>query len=251
MKRLLLLFFIIALVFPIVAHSRDFGPELDVEARALPGGFGYFWQRLGEWFSVNIFTAATKAKQEKYLELASLRLAEVIALSRRGDYDSHFVRAGRSYEDTLIQAEDMAEKIIFLDGAEIKLAEDVEEASRLHEEVIVSLLKNAPAIQRPSFFQALAAARIINDQIYTYMVEKYQITDNDVEKHLKILSEHLEIVERERVDYASLLQGKPEQQIKQLLAEVQKFQKAGLALPAFQRINLIKNIIYAKLVAQN
>jgi hypothetical protein len=208
-------------------------------------GFG----ATGEWIEVNLLTISTKAKQEKYLEYANRRVAEISVLANKEASEKNLRTVLNGYRNAIFKACDMAEKIIFLDGAEIGLAEDVENATRLHEQVLSELLAKAPAKIRPVLSGALSISRIENEEIFTYMVEKYQITDQDVEKHQKIVDRHLEIVERAHADYQKLLEGKTDQEIKKLLAEVQKSQKAGLALPAYQKLQAAKNLIYAKLAA--
>ena len=219
---------LIILVFPGIVLAHEGEVHFNVSAGTLPGQREYFFERAGEWLDVNIFTISTKAKQEKKLEFADERVAEIIQLGMDPDTNSRNLglAVGR-YQNFLKQAEDMAEKIIILDGKEIALAEKFETATRLHEVVLSSGYPR----------EALDEAMIENEKIFKFMVVNYQFTDQDIKKHQAILDEHLKIVK-------NLTDPNKNKKVEEYLEEAQKFQKAGLNTQAYDFIKKAKNFLY-------
>ena len=219
---------LIILVFPGIVLAHEGEVHFNVSAGTLPGQREYFFERAGEWLDVNIFTISTKAKQEKKLEFADERVAEIIQLGMDPDTNSRNLglAVGR-YQNFLKQAEDMAEKIIILDGKEIALAEQFEAATRLHEAVLSSGYSR----------EVLAAAMIENGKIFKFMVVNYQFTDQDIKKHQGILDEHFEMIEK-------LNSQSKNEQVEKYLEEARKYQKAGLNVQAYDLIQKAKDILY-------
>ncbi len=223
---------LIILLLPFIATAHGFAVELDIDPGVLPGSPKYILERVGEWFTVNILTLSTKRKERKKLELARERLAEFKALIEQGSPKVKHLRAALAhYQNLLRQAEDMAEKIIFLDGAQIPLAEEIESTTRIHEQVIAELLEEINP-QFAGFVQeALITARNENEKIFKFMVKNYQFTEADIRKHQNVLEQHFQIVET-RLE-------KPE-----LIQEARQFQKAGLNIEAYELVRKAKNLIY-------
>ena len=197
-------------------------------------GFG----RTGEWLTVNLFTISTKAKQEKYLEFADGYLAEIISHPSE--------KAVSGYEFNLEHARDFAEKIIFLDGAEIGLAAKFEEMTRIEEQVLAKLLLGANSEDRAIINEAISLTRVENRYMFAYMVEKYQLNNADISRDQKIVEAHLTLVERAVQNYRDILGDGKVLKIGGLLIEARKYQAAGLNLEAYDSLDKAKNIIYAK-----
>lgn len=175
--------------------------------------------RISEWVTVNLFTVSTKAKQEKYLELA-LRHMDEPAL----------------FAEYLRQSEYMAEVILYLDGSEIAVAERFEEATRKAEEYL--------ARKQPFSYESLIAAQIENEKMFRYMASNYQFNDADIKKYQDIIEKHIIIAE-------NLTLGNPDPRISALLAEAKKHQAAGLNVEGYELVKKAKNIVYTKLVTGN
>lgn len=192
--------------------------------------------RIGEWLDINIFTISTRAKQEKKLELASgwaLKLS-VLAM-QSGSKIEDMKTALQQYQNYLRQAEDMAEKIIFLDGKEIGLAENFESISRYQESLFADLLFAADERTIGIIYEALSTSMIENEKIFKFMVERYQSTDEDIEKYRRIVEAHIAQVKQE----LGPLDAKSEQ-IAAHLEEAQKFLKAGLNIQAYEQVKKAK-----------
>ena len=56
------LIFIIILLFPLAALAHEGEVHFAVYPTVLPGERGYFWEKIGEWIDVNLFTLSTKQK---------------------------------------------------------------------------------------------------------------------------------------------------------------------------------------------
>ncbi len=239
MRKLVLLFLIIT-ISPSVVLAHEGEVHFNYDAGTLPGERGYFWERIGEWFALNLFTISTKGKQEKSLRLADERVAEFLELlTERGLQPQALQETLRRYAYFLRRAEDMAEKIIFLDGAEIGLAEKLEQATRLHEEVLAQLLPDLKPELRSSVNEGLITARNENEKIFRFMVKNYQSNETDIDKHRRILEEHIELIGRLlREDNSNAVQ------IRDFRAEARKFQAAGLNLQAYDLIQKAKNVLY-------
>lgn len=236
MRKILVTLIIALLPVFVLAHEGE--AHFDVLAGILPGQAGYFFERIGEWLDVNIFTVSTKSKQQKKLDLAGERVAEILELAVGLDTDTKDLRtAVRRYQSFLRQAEDMAEKIVILNGIEIALAEKFEEISRMHEVLLAESLRYAPTQFDGIIREALASAMIENEKIFKFMVVNYQITDLDIKKHQGILEKHLEIVEK-------LNEGIKNGKVEKYLEEARKYQKAGLNVQAYDLLQRAKNIIY-------
>ena len=227
---------IIALL-PVFVLAREGEVHFVSSAGTLPGQAGYFFERIGEWLDVNIFTISTKAKQQKRLDLADERVAEIIQLGTEPDTKSrNFGLAVGRYQNFLRQAEDMAEKIIVLDGKEIGLADKFEYTSRLHETLISQVLASAPPKIAGIIQEALTSARLGNEKIFKFMVVNYQFTDEDIKKHQDILEQHFEIVEK--------FNREENEKVEEYLDEARKYQKAGLNVQAYDLLQRAKNILY-------
>lgn len=225
--------FIIILLFPLTVLAHGVSLNLEVSATILPGDFKYAFELLGEWFAVNLFTLSTKQKQAKKLELAEERLAEFRELLLLGQPEPKALQKTlRRYESLLRDARDMAEKIIFLDGKEIALAERVERQTRLYEQVLLETLEEVSPSFAPLVLEALMEARIQNEVIFKFMVKNYQFNEDDIRKHQAILEAHLQDLE-ERLGAAE-----PN------LLEARKFQKAGLNSEAYEWMKKGKNKMY-------
>lgn len=227
--------------FPVLAHGLE--PELRVEPGKLPGELAYIVERPAEWLSVNIFTISTKKKQAKKLTFASERIVELGALLYVPKVrQKHIDQALNRYRYYLENAEDMAEKIIFLDGREIAIAEKFEEETRLQEKYLRELAEGAAADKlSPAVYEALAIVRVQNEKMFKFMVEKYQATDADIRKHRAILSKHMALV---REAMQALKDEEKIKQVSNLLVEAEKFRKAGLNIEAYNLIKQAKDIIY-------
>ncbi len=233
---------VIIILFPFLATAHGLEPELGVDPGILPGERKYFFEKIEEWLSVNVFTISTRAKQAKKLEMASKRIAELQALLLKKDVvPNNLQEAVKRYKLFLRDAEDMAEKIIILDGKEIALAENFEKASRLHENVFLELLETADEKTSPIIYDALGESRIQNKKIFTFMVKNYQGTDADIEKHQRIVEQHAAIVQSRLSNEKVPLKLS---ELKFFLTEADKFRKAGLNIEAYELVEKAKNIIY-------
>lgn len=173
------------------------------------------------WVDVNLLTLSTKEKQRKYLKLAH-------------DYAHSLGVPGNlfRYEQHLRMAEDMAEKIIFLDGAEVEIGYQFEELTRDLEEELQGEI------------EAQSEARIQNRKMFEYLVKNYQFTSADIEKHKAILDEHMELVQ----EMSAKIQDQAKlKKITGDINEARKFQKAGLNIEAYSVIDRVKNTLYSDL----
>ena len=238
MKKIPLIFIII--LFPALVAAHGDVPHLSVDAGTLPGGIKYSFERLGEWFSVNLLTVSTKAKQEKYLKQAEERLAELEELYSYADQkEKNLNKALAGYRSSLSRAEDMAEKIIFLDGTEIAIAYDLEKKTRTYEKVMGELLEeNAP--KSDSARQAMTAAREQNEKIFKFIVEKYQFNDGDIEKNKAIIADEINFAESK----AKGLDKQKAGEISGHIKEARNFLKFGLNMRAYDEVKKAKDILY-------
>ena len=233
MKKLAAL---IILLFPFFSAAHGAVLQFDVAAGALPGQKIYPVKTAGEWLNLNLFTVSTKAKQAKRLALADKKLAEILALSMSGEArPEDFQAALDDYRYYLASAEDMAEKIVFLDGAEIGIARDFEARTRLHEEVALEHLEDSK-VKNQVLRDVLSGARVQNRRMFTFMVVKYQLADEDIRVHKIILGEHMAIVRKRLADF--------DKDISNLLLEAQKYRNAGLNLKAYSIIEQAKDLVY-------
>ena len=238
MNRKIILALIIMLS-PLAVFAHEGHAQLSEPAGTLPGEGKYFFEKIGEWVDVNILTLGTKDKQAKKLRFATERLSELTQLITQTESQEGDVReAAERYRNFLDSAENMAEVIIFLDGHEIAVAEKLEDETRHHEQVLGEYLGFTNLPHRSYIVEALNEARTVNGQIFKFMVEKYQITDEDVEKHRKILDGHFEIVETlaEGTGRAAEVAG--------LITEARNHQKAGLNARAYELLNEAKDVLY-------
>ncbi len=234
------LLFLIITLLPINVLAHGLTPQLDVQAGVLPGEVGYFFDRTAEWVELNIFTPGTKDKQAKRLQFAEERLAEFENLLGTGIVRTSLLqRTAQRYAKLLMSSQDMAEKIIFLDGAEIAIAEKFEVRTRLHEQFISELLDAATPDLKSLVQKILTDARDQNQEIFQFLVEKYQFDQNDIQKHRLIVLEHMAIVRtymREREEQ------RPD--IEVYLSEAKKFLDFGLNIQAYEQVDQAKNLIY-------
>ena len=228
---------VILLIFPTVVWAHGNFSHITTPPGKLPGQWQYGFERAGEWFTLNLFTVSTRAKQEKSLNYASERLAEfnmLLATPNPGEKDLHTALA--RYKFFMGKAEDMAEKVIFLDGGEILLAEEVEEETRIHEQELVEILREVDPKYHGIVREFLAESRIQNRKVFMFMVEKYQQTDADIRKHQLILGRHMNML----LEIALYNRDK----FDPILLEADKFRKAGLNLEAYDLIDKAKDIVY-------
>src|SRR3989338_5169078 len=76
-RRIGLILIIIAFL-PYLAMAHEGEVHFSVDPTVLPGHRGYAWERVSEWFSLNILTISAKGKQEKKLDFAEERLPGVM-----------------------------------------------------------------------------------------------------------------------------------------------------------------------------
>lgn len=234
---------IIILSSPFFASAHGLEPGLQAEAGRLPGDLAYIFERPAEWLTVNLFTASTKKKQAKKLEFASERVAELGALLYTPAVKEKYLNLALDrYRYYLESAEDMAEKIIFIDGHQIAIADKFEEETRLQEKYLLELKEGLSAEKHSAQLDdALVEARSQNEKIFRFMVEKYQGTDAEIRKHQAILLKHLTLVRE------ALLATPDETKIKEtqnLLTEAEKFRKAGLNDRAYDFLKEAKDLVY-------
>jgi len=241
MRILSIIIIIVFLPLTVLAHGLE--PELEADPGRLPGELAYIFEKPAEWLSVNIFTLSTKKKQAKKLAYASERVAEIGALLFVPEMKEKYLnQALGRYQYYLESAEDMAEKIVFIDGNEIAVADRFEEETRLQEKYLRELKEGAPVEKIPSVaLEALSIARGQNEKIFRFMVEKYQANEADIRKHSTILSKHITLVREALLT----VQGKEKiKQVSDLLDEAENHRKAGLNLRAYEIIKQAKDIIY-------
>lgn len=237
-------FLILALLpFPSLAHEGEI--HFNVNPGTLPGEMGYVFERVAEWVSVNLLTVSTKAKQEKKLALADERLAEIIQLIALNKTDELGLPA-RRYQTFLTESEDMAEKIIFLDGAYIGLGYGFESRSRQHEMVLLDLLKDLPKHQRGEVIELISLTRIENEDMFRYIAGNYQRTDADIEKNKQVFGYHIDLVEKEL--FGGKINPEKARQISKLLLESRKHQGAGLTLEGYEYLKKAKSILYGQIL---
>lgn len=181
---------------------------------------------------INLFTVSTKKKQAKKLENASERVAELTALFEQANPKlENLEEALRRYRYFVNSAEDMAEKLVILDGAQIGAAEQVERATRVHEQVLAELLEEDDLPFAGVVREAVTTARLANEKTFKFMIQNYQFNDADIRKHQNILEQHIHFVEL-RLGHNPVLD------------EARKFQKAGLNREAYDLMQKAKNILY-------
>ncbi|TSA45746.1 hypothetical protein D4R52_01890 [bacterium] len=203
----------------------------------------------GEWVDINLLTIPTKAKQEKMAEYANRHVANFIALSKgsgRDGQDAAYELA--AYQARIFGAEDAAEKIIFLDGAEINLADKLESETRGQEQALGSALMSVPKNESAAILEALNSARIANSMVFKYMVKNYQLSDADIAKHKAVVSAHLNLVGGYLAQSKTQFTAARLDKIQTLISEAEDFRKAGLNWEAYQKIDEAKNIIYGQLL---
>ena len=196
---------LIIVLSPLAVLAHEGHVQLSEPAGTLPGEGKYFFEKIGEWLDVNIFTLGTKDKQAKRLRFATERLSELTGLITQTEQGEEDVR---------------------------------EDDTRHHEQVIGEYLGFTNLPHRSYFDEALHEARTVNEQIFKFMVEKYQITEEDVEKHRKILDGHFEIVEALAAETGRTTE------VAGIITEARKHQKAGLNARAYELLNEAKNILY-------
>jgi|SRR3989344_5388267 len=246
MRKAIIIFIILFLPFSALAHGLE--PELSVDAGVLPGSPKYIFETISEWVSVNLLTLSTKKKAAKKLAMSSERVAEIGLLANLKETEEKDLRYAMSrYKAQLASAEDMVEKVIFLDGKEISAADKLEEETRLQEKFLRELKEQLGSVEALNaetmtvIDQSLNIARSQNKKIFTFMVEKYQATDADIGKHRLILSKHVSLARE------ALLNADSEAEFKEasaILDEAEKFRKAGLNLEAYDLIEKAKNLVY-------
>ena len=236
------------LLFPMIVIAHTGAPHLEVEAGVVPGSWKYGWERLAEWLEVNIFTISTRAKQQANLILAEERLAELAELVQTRDQaQKNLDLVVSRYQYFLGQARDMAEKIIFLDGAQISLADRFQERTRIHEFLINQTLTNLSGRNYVAVAQALEIAHAENMEILRFMVEHYQLSDADIRKHQIILQQHIVFLENRFQDLKAKFNDQESKKIAKDLEAADKFKQSGLNREALQQIERVSLKIYSKL----
>lgn len=235
---------LIILIFPISARAHGDVPHFSAEAGAVPGSLKYAFDRFGEWFDINFLTVSTKKKQDKRLRQAEERLAEFLEMSNLADKkEGNLRRAAGGYERSIAAAEDMAEKIIFLDGAEIEIAYDLEERTSTQEKAVFELFEGAvvyPIVAE----ELMAAASAQNERIFRFIAEKYQFTGSDIERNKTIIGREIAFVEgRARAI-------KDSAEISGYLSEAKKFQKFGLTVQAAELIKAAKDSLFRSVLSR-
>lgn len=255
--RNVIIFVLIIAILPlsVMAHAGQ-GSESDEqsqqsikdEAGVLPGELFYFLDRAGEWIEVNLLTPSTKQKQFRRVEFTNERIAELfqlteIDISKKSAYETGL----KFYQLELNRAEDMAEKILILDGIELPLAENFEAATREQERRLHNLLE----LVRPEFsgavMQAISASRIENRKMFNYMVKNYQFTEEDIEKHRFIVREHISYIQTELGREDLVLSEQQQERVDSFFKEANKFLEAGLNIEAYEYMDQVKNVFYSRL----
>lgn len=249
MEKIIATFIVIILILPFAVSAHEDHDQSELlkfreQAGVLPGEIGYPFDRVGEWIEVNLLTLSTKKKQQKKLAYADERVAELVTLIEIVPGTAKSLRkASERYESVLRSARDMAEKIIFLDGAEIALAEKFEETSRTHERIFANLLGGQSLQVRAIVSEVLIVARNENRSAFEFMVTNYQFTDIDIQKHQRILQEHIEFLEDEKFRF----EENAKSELDTFISEAREFQDAGLNIQSYERIEKAKNFLYSRL----
>lgn len=244
MKRLLLVSLII-IVLPSFVLSHEGEVHFLVEPTALPGSLKYPFDRAGDWLNINLFTVSTKQKQQKRLGVAEERLAELLYLAQNKEVkEKNLGKALSGYTAYLTSAEDMAEKIIFLDGHEIGLARHLEERTRLHEQALAQALGKGSDASAGFFAEALILARVQNENSFKFIVEKYQFTDQDIADNKAVVEDHIAIVEASLAFFDKKKDAQKIKTIQGFLREAKNFEKFGFHLKAYELVKKAKNAVY-------
>lgn len=202
-------------------------------------------ERVAEWFEVNLFTVSTKAKQQKLVEFTEERVFEAV----QGELDEKTVEY---YQQDLSRAEDMTEKILFLDGRETPLAELFERVTFDQERALGDLLIGSSSDKQSLIFEVLTHARQQNRKMFEYLVVNYQFNEQDIEKHVAIVRRHLLYIVRElEVREPSFAKASEDMlKILQNLEEAEEHLADGLNIGAYARVDQVKDIFYAKLFSK-
>lgn len=229
---------LIILIFPAVVSSHGVSVYFPARAGILPGSWKYAFDRMGEWVDVNLLTVSTKKKQDKKLKNTDERVAEIIALTiQAGTSLDDLDLVLRRYEAGLRDAQDMAEKIIILDGAEISVGEKFEKSSRVQEQVLLEAYETAVEEQRGLLLEALHTAMLENEDMFRFMVTYYQQNDEDIRRYQAIVGDHMRIIQ-------ARYQVGANAQVDTDLSEARKFLNAGLSIRAYEFIKDAKNRVY-------
>ena len=247
MKKNFIAIFII-LLLPLAVSGHGLEPTLTVDAGTLPDSPKYGFKRVWEWLDVNLLTVSTKKKEQKHLVFSSEKVAEIGRLSNLKKHKTSDLQLALSeYKTQIDTAEMMTEKVIWIDGAEIGEADNLELETRLQEKFLreqKEQMRQAGVFTGdivPIMNEALDTARIYNEKIFTYMVEHYQLTDADIRKHRIILSKNISLTRE------AMLYTEDQDKIKKatdILNEAEKFRMAGLNLEAYRLIKTAKDQVY-------
>lgn len=234
---------LIILFFPAPGVAQDL-PQLGVNPGKLPHQFGYLWQNAEEWLSVNLFTLSTTGKQRKLLALSSKRVAEISLIAKETDPSLADLRTVASrYEDLLGRSEDMAEKILILDGVQLPLAEKFEQTSRLQEQMLLSLLQTSGKNAYPLLLLAANTARIENELMFKYMVSNYQFNQSDIAKYGQIVSQQASFLQKFFSGLPEPLSGAKQSELTNSYVELSKAEAAGLNAQAYDSLRQATDII--------
>jgi len=204
--------------------------------------------KIGEWLEVNLFTLSTKEKQLKRVEFAGERVEELKTIVDASLSEGRrYQRLLRNYKYELLRAQDMAEKILILDGAELPLALEFEKATRLYEQKLSKIFSQAQDGFEGILLEAITATRVENQDMFDYIVKNYQFTEEDIELYNAIVREHIAYIEGEISVSGVSFSAEQQEQIDLNLGEAEKFLDAGLNTEAYEYMDRVKNTFYAAL----
>ena len=127
--------------------------EVSAEAGLIPGTTFYFLDVMSESIG-GIFTFGDVAKAERYLKLASERLAEARELADDED-SSRAEKATKKYEERLAQALEKA-KEARVNGKDTEaILEKIAEATSKHQEVLAEVLEKVPETAKEAIQNAI------------------------------------------------------------------------------------------------
>ncbi len=243
MKKILSTVFII-LTLPFLVSARVTPPDLHAAPGALPGQSGYFFQNIREWLEINFFAVSTTAKQEKMLELSSRRLAEISKIASLPSVNVEVLNIATShYGDLLGQAEDVAEKLVILDGAQLPVAEKLEQISRMHEQILLGLLQSSDKSDYRQLLEALNSARINNELIFKFMVKNYQYNQTDIAKYGNMVTEQIKFLREFAPTLPTPLPLNKQTELAKAYVELGKAEAAGLNPNSYDQLKVATDTV--------
>ena len=142
-----------------------------------PDSFGYFFKTTGQWLDLNFLTIGAPEKQEKHLDLATIKLDD-------GDLTG--------YERELASAYFMAEQLALIDHKYILLLENVYNVTLEH-------LKEAKGVMGEKGEMGLVATQHYNEKAIKNLLQKHQHTPELTFEYNKLVEQRL-ILEEARED---------------------------------------------------